>query len=60
MFTATGHEIGKTYSSHYWGKTYTVVGTVETRLGQYVVVNWSDGTSTTHCTARGTDALVSL
>lgn len=39
--------VGGTYRSGYWKKNYKVLS----RRGQWLHVEWEDGTKTTHCTA---------
>ena len=49
MMTATGHEVGKTYHSHYWRQTYKVLAAHE---GGSITVQWADGRQTEHRTDR--------
>lgn len=56
--TETGHVVGETYESDYWGHTYTVLGEVPSRTieGEMdVVVKKSNGEVKTHHTPKGRD-----
>ncbi len=60
MTTQTGHQVGATYQSSYWGETYTVIEeiTYDDWRGTSVRVKWADGHETTHSTPRGRDKLI--
>lgn len=44
-------EVGKTYRSHYWHDTYTVLDKELVNGTIWLRVRWSDGHTTYHCTA---------
>ena len=58
--TATGHVVGATYHSKYWGQWYQVFDLASVLGGDNngVKVRWEDGRETTHCTPREGDKLV--
>lgn len=55
--TATGHEVGKTYKSRYWGETYTVLEEIHYKdwRGDSIKCCWQDGRITIHSTRRDKD-----
>ncbi len=56
----TGHLIGATYHSTYWGLGYQVICTADCLGGtdNGVQVLWDDGRVTVHCTDVGNDPML--
>ena len=55
--TATGHEVGKTYHSKYWNRTYEVLQEIfyNDWRGDSIKCRWQDGHITIHSTRRDKD-----